>query len=172
LKRLTSLQSLALSECRQLSDLSQLASLTKLNLSYCEQLSDLSSLAGLTSLQALNAQSLTASATKWVALATKKHCSISCTATAFYSTGLDSSAIASQDTAPEPCLVGDRAFYLVSGGQAWPIRGKFSASTPIPGFSRVASPGMAKARDACPWSDRAQFLADQQSPRMKELRER
>lgn len=31
-------------------------------------------------------------------------------------------------------------------------------------------PAWLKHADACPWSDRAQFLADQQSPRMKELR--
>jgi hypothetical protein len=56
LARLTSLQSLNLSGCRQLSgDLSPLAGLTSLqslNLHWCEQLSgDLSPLAGLTSLQ-------------------------------------------------------------------------------------------------------------------------
>jgi hypothetical protein len=34
----------------------------------------------------------------------------------------------------------------------------------------IAVPGWLKIADACPWSDRAQFLADQQSPRMKELR--
>jgi hypothetical protein len=31
-------------------------------------------------------------------------------------------------------------------------------------------PGWLSQADACPWSDRAQFLADQQSPRMKALR--
>ena len=31
-------------------------------------------------------------------------------------------------------------------------------------------PGWLRSTDACPWPDRAQFLADQQSPRMKELR--
>ncbi|SRR6266481_6658077 len=59
LARLTSLQSLNLSECRQLSgDLSPLTSLTSLqslNLYECTQLSgDLSSLANLTSLQSLD----------------------------------------------------------------------------------------------------------------------
>jgi internalin A len=58
LARLTSLQSLNLSGCWQLTDLSPLASLTKLQsleLSGCEQLSgELSPLASLTSLQTLN----------------------------------------------------------------------------------------------------------------------
>src|SRR5271165_5912888 len=57
LKKLTSLQSLSLSGCQQLSgDLSPLASLTKLqwlNLSFCRQVSDLSPLAGLASLRTL-----------------------------------------------------------------------------------------------------------------------
>jgi internalin A len=55
---LTSLQSLSLVGCKQLSDLSPLASLTKLqslNLNFCEQLSgDLVPLARLTSLQSLD----------------------------------------------------------------------------------------------------------------------
>src|SRR5208282_918966 len=54
---LTSLQSLNLSFCKQLSDLSPLAKLTSLqwlNLSFCKQLSDLSPLANLTSLQTLD----------------------------------------------------------------------------------------------------------------------
>jgi hypothetical protein len=34
----------------------------------------------------------------------------------------------------------------------------------------ITVPAWLKTADACPWSDRAQFLADQQSPRMKELR--
>jgi Leucine-rich repeat (LRR) protein len=58
LARLTSLQSLDLSHCQQLSgDLSPLAGLTSLqslNLSWCEQLSNLSPLASLTSLQSLS----------------------------------------------------------------------------------------------------------------------
>jgi internalin A len=57
LASLTSLQSLDLSECKQLSDLSPLASLTSLqglNLYRCEQLSDLSPLASLTSLLELD----------------------------------------------------------------------------------------------------------------------
>jgi len=58
LAKLTSLQSLNLTGCEQLSDLSPLAALTSLqslNLSGCEQLSgDLSPLSGLTSLQYLN----------------------------------------------------------------------------------------------------------------------
>jgi hypothetical protein len=37
-----------------------------------------------------------------------------------------------------------------------------SSGVPVPEWLRQAK--------ACPWSDRAQFLADQQSPRMKELR--
>ena len=57
LKRLTSLQSLKLERCRRLSgDLTSLACLTflqTLDLSYCEQISDLSPLAGLMSLQRL-----------------------------------------------------------------------------------------------------------------------
>src|SRR5271166_3376655 len=56
LKRLTSLQSLNLSGCEQLSDLSPLASLAslqELGLFGCDQLSDLSPLASLTSLQEL-----------------------------------------------------------------------------------------------------------------------
>jgi hypothetical protein len=57
LECLTSLQSLNLSGCYQLNDLSPLASLTSLqslNLSWRQQLSDLSPLASLTSLQSLN----------------------------------------------------------------------------------------------------------------------
>jgi internalin A len=58
LARLTSLQSLNLDACQQLSgDLSPLASLTSLqtlNLSWCNQLSDLSPLSGLTKLQTLD----------------------------------------------------------------------------------------------------------------------
>jgi hypothetical protein len=34
----------------------------------------------------------------------------------------------------------------------------------------ITVPVWLEAADACPWSDRAKFLADQQSPRMKELR--
>jgi hypothetical protein len=34
----------------------------------------------------------------------------------------------------------------------------------------IALPAWLKAAEACPWSNRAQFLADQESPRMKELR--
>jgi hypothetical protein len=34
----------------------------------------------------------------------------------------------------------------------------------------ITVPKWLKAADACPWSERARFLADQQSPRMKELR--
>jgi hypothetical protein len=36
--------------------------------------------------------------------------------------------------------------------------------------NRLQVPAWLRSADACPWSDRAQFLADQQSPRMKELR--
>src|SRR5271157_4472062 len=57
LASLTSLQSLNLALCDQLSDLSPLAVLTSLqslNLAGCDQLSDLSPLAVLTSLQSLN----------------------------------------------------------------------------------------------------------------------
>jgi predicted nucleotidyltransferase len=60
LECLTSLQSLDLSWCEQLSDLSPLASLTSLqtlDLSWCKQLNDLSPLAGLTSLQSLDLHS-------------------------------------------------------------------------------------------------------------------
>jgi hypothetical protein len=53
-------------------------------------------------------------------------------------------------------------------------RGPFEESFP-PLLRYLVSNGIAipvwlKIADACPWSDRAQFLADQQSPRMKELR--
>ena len=53
-------------------------------------------------------------------------------------------------------------------------RGPFEESFP-PLLQYLVSSGLAvpawlKRADACPWSDRAQFLADQQSPRMKELR--
>jgi internalin A len=57
LERFGSVQSLDLSLCEQLNDLSPLAGLTSLytlDLSGCEQLNDLSPLAGLTSLQSLN----------------------------------------------------------------------------------------------------------------------
>src|SRR5260370_31801080 len=36
--------------------------------------------------------------------------------------------------------------------------------------NRITVPAWLKTADVCPWSDRAQFLGDQQSPRMKELR--
>jgi len=36
--------------------------------------------------------------------------------------------------------------------------------------SGLSVPAWLKQANACPWSDRTQFLADQQSPRMKELR--
>jgi hypothetical protein len=53
-------------------------------------------------------------------------------------------------------------------------RGPFEESFP-PLLQYLVSNGLPvpawlKQADACPWSDRAQFLADQQSPRMKELR--
>jgi hypothetical protein len=53
-------------------------------------------------------------------------------------------------------------------------RGPFEESFP-PLLQYLASNGITvpvwlKTADACPWSDRAQFLADQKSPRMKELR--
>lgn len=53
-------------------------------------------------------------------------------------------------------------------------RGPFEESFP-PLLKYLASngimvPAWLKTADACPWSDRAHFLADQQGPRMKELR--
>jgi hypothetical protein len=53
-------------------------------------------------------------------------------------------------------------------------RGPFEESFP-PLLQYLISTGLTvpawlKQVDACPWMDRAQFLADQQSPRMKELR--
>jgi hypothetical protein len=53
-------------------------------------------------------------------------------------------------------------------------RGRFEESFP-PLLQYLISSGLQvpawlSQADACPWSDRAQFLADQQSPRMKELR--
>ena len=53
-------------------------------------------------------------------------------------------------------------------------RGRFEESFP-PLLQYLISDGLQvpawlRQADACPWSDRAQFLADQQSPRMKELR--
>jgi internalin A len=57
LQRLTSLQTLNLSACKRISDLSPLSGMTSLqtlNLSWCEQLTELSPLTGLTSLQTLD----------------------------------------------------------------------------------------------------------------------
>jgi hypothetical protein len=48
--------------------------------------------------------------------------------------------------------------------ESFPPLLQYLVSTGIP------VPAWLKQADACPWSDRAQFLADQQSPRMKELR--
>jgi hypothetical protein len=53
-------------------------------------------------------------------------------------------------------------------------RGRFEESFP-PLLQYLISNGLQvpawlRSANACPWSDRAQFLADQQSPRMKELR--
>jgi hypothetical protein len=53
-------------------------------------------------------------------------------------------------------------------------RGRFEESFPLLLQYLISNglkvPGWLRSADACPWPDRAQFLADQQSPRMKELR--
>ena len=53
-------------------------------------------------------------------------------------------------------------------------RGRFEESFPPLLQYLIANglqvPGWLKSANVCPWPDRSQFLADQQSPRMKELR--
>ena len=53
-------------------------------------------------------------------------------------------------------------------------RGRFEESFPLLLQYLISNglqvPAWLRSADSCPWSNRAQFLADQQSPRMKELR--
>jgi hypothetical protein len=61
-------------------------------------------------------------------------------------------------------------FIWYPAGKRGPFEESFPPLVQYLVSSGLAVPAWLERADACPWSERAQFLADQQSPRMKELR--